>query len=83
MFASVTILTGEGDKSPAVPRDAVIYDGKTAHVWVARNDQSLERRDIRTGISNGSMIQVVEGLRQGENVVSKGSLFVDRAAAGS
>ena len=28
MFASVTILTGEGDKSPAVPRDAVVYDGK-------------------------------------------------------
>ncbi len=24
MFASVRILTGEGDKSPAVPRDAVI-----------------------------------------------------------
>jgi cobalt-zinc-cadmium efflux system membrane fusion protein len=83
MFASVTILTGEGDKSPAVPRDAIIYDGKTAHVWVARNDQSVERRDIKTGISNGSMIQVVDGLHQGENVVSKGSLFVDRAAAGS
>jgi hypothetical protein len=29
------------------------------------------------------MIQVLEGLREGENVVSKGSLFVDRAAAGS
>jgi hypothetical protein len=29
------------------------------------------------------MIQVVDGLHQGENVVSKGSLFVDRAAAGS
>ncbi len=83
MFASVKILTGEGDKSLAVPRDAVIYDGKSAHVWVARNDQSVERRDIKTGISNGSMIQVVDGLHEGENVVSKGSLFVDRAAAGS
>ena len=29
------------------------------------------------------MIQILEGLREGENVVSKGSLFVDRAAAGS
>jgi hypothetical protein len=29
------------------------------------------------------MIQVIEGLRAGEMVVSKGSLFVDRAAAGS
>ncbi len=83
MFASVTILTGEGDNSPAIPRDAIIYDGKTAHVWVARDDKSVERRDIKTGLSNGQMIQVVEGLRDGESVVSKGSLFVDRAAAGS
>ena len=83
MFASVTILTGEGDNSLAVPQDAIIYDGKTAHVWVARDDKSVERRDIRTGLSNGQMIQVLEGLRPGETVVSKGSLFVDRAAAGS
>jgi membrane fusion protein, heavy metal efflux system len=83
MFASVTILTGEGDNSLAVPQDAIIYDGKTAHVWIARDDKSVERRDIKTGLSNGNMIQVTDGLRQGENVVSKGSLFVDRAAAGS
>ena len=43
----------------------------------------VERRDIKTGLSNGQMIQVIEGLHDGENVVSKGSLFVDRAAAGS
>jgi membrane fusion protein, heavy metal efflux system len=83
MFASVTILTGEGDSSLAVPREAIIYEGNVAHVWVARDDKSVERRDIKTGLSNGQMIQVIEGLRRGESVVSKGSLFVDRAAAGS
>ena len=83
MFASVTILTGEGDNSLAVPREAVIYDGNVAHVWVARDDKSVERRDIKTGLSNGQMIQVLDGLRRGESVVAKGSLFVDRAAAGS
>jgi membrane fusion protein, heavy metal efflux system len=83
MFASVNILTGEGDSSLAVPRETIIYDGKAAHVWVARDDKSVERRDIKTGLSTGQMIQVIEGLRQGESVVSKGSLFVDRAAAGS
>jgi cobalt-zinc-cadmium efflux system membrane fusion protein len=83
MFASVNILTGEGDSSLAVPRDAIIYDGKAAHVWIARDDKSVERREIKTGLSNGQMIQVLEGLHEGENVVGKGSLFVDRAAAGS
>jgi cobalt-zinc-cadmium efflux system membrane fusion protein len=83
MFASVTILTGEGDSSLGIPRESIIYDGKTAHVWVARKDKAIERRDIKTGLSNGQIIQVIEGLHDGESVVSKGSLFVDRAAAGS
>jgi cobalt-zinc-cadmium efflux system membrane fusion protein len=83
MFASVTILTGEGDSSPAVPREAVIYDGQSAHVWVARVDQSVEPRKIKTGLNNGQMVQVLDGLKLGEKVVTKGSLFVDRAAAAS
>jgi cobalt-zinc-cadmium efflux system membrane fusion protein len=83
MFASVTILTGEGDTSPAVPREAIIYEGKTARVWVAHDDQSVEKRNITVGLSSGSMVQVVDGLKVGEKVVTKGSLFVDRAAAAS
>jgi len=83
MFARVTILTGEGDSSPAVPREAIIYDGRAAHVWVVREDRAVERREIKTGLSNGPMIQVLDGLRLGESIVNKGSLFVDRAAAGS
>jgi cobalt-zinc-cadmium efflux system membrane fusion protein len=83
MFASVTIMTGADIESLGVPREAVVYDGKTTHVWVVRNDKSVESRDIKTGLSNGQMLQVIEGLNPGEKVVSRGSLFVDRAAAGS
>ena len=83
MFASVTIQTGADDNSPAVPREAIIYDGNAARVWIARDDQAVEPRQIKTGLANGQMVQVLDGLRLGEKVVSKGSLFVDRAAAGS
>jgi cobalt-zinc-cadmium efflux system membrane fusion protein len=83
MFASVTILTGEGDRSVAVPRDAVIYDGDDARVWVVRSDRAVEPRRVKTGMTKGRMVQVLEGLSDGEKIVSKGSLFLDRAAAGS
>jgi membrane fusion protein, heavy metal efflux system len=66
-----------------VPREAIIYDGKSAHVWLAREDRSVERREVKTGLSSGQMVEIIEGLQRGESVVSKGSLFVDRAAAGS
>ena len=46
MFATVSIFTDEGDLAPAVPRDAVIYEGSTARVWVAAKDKSIVLRKI-------------------------------------
>jgi membrane fusion protein, heavy metal efflux system len=83
MFANVNIVTAEGDSSLGVPREAIVYDGKSTHVWIARSDQSVERREVKTGLSSGQMVEVLDGLRHGESVISKGTLFVDRAAAGS
>jgi cobalt-zinc-cadmium efflux system membrane fusion protein len=80
MFASVVIYTEEGDSSLAVPRDAVIYEADKARVWVARSDRTIEARQIKTGVTSGNFIQVLQGLRPGETVVTKGSLFVDQAA---
>jgi len=83
MFASVKILTGEGDTAVAVPRDAVIYEGGTARVWVVRDDKAIELRRIKVGLTNGNMVEVMEGLAPTDRVVTKGSLFIDRVAAES
>jgi membrane fusion protein, heavy metal efflux system len=83
MYANVSIFTDEGDSWPAVPREAVIYEGNAARVWVAHDDRTIERRSITPGLVDGRMLQVVQGLRSGEKVVTKGSLFIDRAAAGT
>jgi cobalt-zinc-cadmium efflux system membrane fusion protein len=80
MFASVIIYTEEGDSSPAIPRSAVIYEADKARVWVARNDKAIEVREIKTGITSGDQVQVMQGLQPGEMVVTKGSLFIDQAA---
>jgi membrane fusion protein, heavy metal efflux system len=83
MFATVTIYTDQASRSVAVPRDALIYEGSNVRVWVALDDKSIELRRIKTGLTNGRMIQVVSGLSPGDRVITKGSLFIDRVAAGS
>jgi len=83
MFSTVSIFTDEGDLAPAVPRDAVIYEGDAARVWVAAKDHTLVLRRITPGVTDGGMVQVLDGLKPGEEVVTKGSLFIDRAAIGS
>ena len=83
MFASVSILTDEGDNALAIPRDAVIYEGDQARVWVVRDDKGVELRRIKPGLVNGRLIEVKEGVRLGEGVITKGTLFIDREASGS
>jgi membrane fusion protein, heavy metal efflux system len=81
MFANFRILISEASESPAVPQSAVVYEGAAAHVWVVAGDGLLSLRNIRTGRSNDGLIEVLEGLKPGENVVTKGGLFIDQAAA--
>ena len=85
MFASVKILTGEGDKAVAVPRDAIIYEGEAARVWVVRDkdsEKAIELRRIKAGLANGNTVEVVKGLAPGDRVITRGGLFIDRVAAG-
>jgi membrane fusion protein, heavy metal efflux system len=83
MFARVRIFTDEGDSWPAVPREAVIDEGGTVRVWIVHDDQSLELRHVKTGISSGRLVQVLEGLQPGEKVVTRGALFIDQTIDGS
>jgi membrane fusion protein, heavy metal efflux system len=82
MFASVKILTGEGETAIAVPRDAIIHEGERARVWVARDhDTAIELRQIKVGLTNGTMVEVLDGLAPSDRVITRGSLFIDRVAA--
>lgn len=80
MFATVSIHTAADRISPAVPQEAVIYEGDQAHVWLARPDRSLGLRDIRVGRVRNGEIEVRSGLANGDMVVTAGALFIDRAS---
>jgi cobalt-zinc-cadmium efflux system membrane fusion protein len=82
MFATFVILTSDSQQSPAVPDGAVVYEGDVAHVWLMRSDGTLVVTPIRTGRTNDGFVEVLDGLKAGDRVVTKGSLFIDRAAAG-
>jgi membrane fusion protein, heavy metal efflux system len=83
MFASVTVYAGGDHKSVGVKKQALIYEGQRVRLWVANDDKSLELRDIQTGLTNGDYVEVRTNLKHGEKVVTKGSLFIDRAASGT
>lgn len=81
MFATFSIVVGEDMSAAALPEEAIVHDGSAAHVWVAdRGRKLLMMRTIHTGRLSDGMIEVLSGLHAGEEVVTHGSLFIDRAA---
>jgi cobalt-zinc-cadmium efflux system membrane fusion protein len=80
MFAGFDIITSEATSAPAVPEEAVVREGDEARVWVLEGARTVGLRHIRTGRTNDGMVEVLAGLSAGERVVTRGSLFIDRAA---
>ena len=83
MFANVTIYAGGDHPSIGVPKQALIYEGDHVRLWVVHDDKSIELRNIQTGLTNGDEVEVKANLAPGEKIVTRGSLFIDRAATGS
>jgi membrane fusion protein, heavy metal efflux system len=83
MFANVTIFSAGDHPAIAVPKQALIYEGDQVRLWVAHPDKSIELRQIKPGLSNGNLVEVMGNLKPGEQIVTRGSLFIDRAASGS
>ena len=83
MFANVTLYSPDGHPAIGVPKQALIYEGDQVRVWVAHNDKSIELRSIKPGLINGDLVEVSQNLKPGEQIVTKGSLFIDRAASGT
>jgi cobalt-zinc-cadmium efflux system membrane fusion protein len=81
MFATFRIFTGNAAEAPAVPEIAVVYEGDSAHVWVVESKDVIRYQAIRTGRNNDGLVEVLDGLRTGQRIVTRGSLFIDQAAA--
>lgn len=83
MFATVTIYAPGEQPSVGVPKIALIYEGDQVRVWVANDDKTIELRSIKTGMTNGDLVEVTGNLRPGEKIITRGSLFIDRVASAS
>ncbi|WP_442894514.1 efflux RND transporter periplasmic adaptor subunit [Bradyrhizobium sp. AZCC 1588] len=83
MFANVTIYSAGDRPAVGVPKQALIYEGDQVRIWVANPDKTIELRQVKPGLTNGDLVEVVGNLKPGEQIVTKGALFIDRAASGS
>ena len=83
MFASFIIATGEPVSTAAVPLDGVVREGDgSMTVWVTTDRRHFTRRPVKIGLQHEGYDQILEGVRPGEKVVTKGAIFLDNLASG-
>jgi len=71
MFAKIEVALTEKLDALAVPREAVLEEGGKRTVFVIEGSQAL-RKPIITGIEQDQVIEVVEGVKDGDKVVVRG-----------
>lgn len=80
MYAEVLIKTDDKQEDISIPESAIIDEDGMHTVYVMIEGESFEKRILKTGISDSGYIQVLEGLKNGERIVTKGAYQVRLAA---
>ena len=69
--------TQPGEKALAIPRSAVIEAGRNRIVYVESAPGVFDMRAVQLGPLAGDSYPVLDGLQEGENVVTVGAFLVD------
>lgn len=72
LFVNVDFPLPVGDPVTKVPVSAVLEHGGKTFVFVHRGADEFERRDIVTGRRNATAIEICDGVKPGEMVVTRG-----------
>ena len=76
MFGEVVLGTPPR-KALRIPGDAVIDSGTRSVVFVAMGDGKFQPRVVRLGASDGTNVEVLDGLAEGEQIVTRANFLVD------
>ncbi|MDD5465535.1 MAG: efflux RND transporter periplasmic adaptor subunit [Candidatus Omnitrophica bacterium] len=76
MFVNVKINVDLGEKL-AVSEEAIINTGKRTLVVVTDDSGNFLSKEVKLGQSAEGFYEVLEGLREGENIVTSGNFLID------
>lgn len=78
MLATVLIEVSHPVEATAIPADGIVREGDgTMTAWVTTDHRHFTQRVIETGTRENGEVQILGGLRPGEQVVTDGAIFLD------
>ena len=81
MFAAVALHSGTIQRALLVPASAIVATGDRRNVFVEKQPDRYQSRDVEIGDEIAGWVVVRSGLREGERVVTQGSVLLARQSA--
>lgn len=80
MYCTVNVTAGSLANVFAVPNSAILRDDNNEpFVYLATASNQFGRRDVKVGVSQDGVTQILSGISTGDRVVGDGSLFLQFA----
>ncbi len=76
MYVNIEIKVNYGKKL-VIPKSAVLYTGEKNIVFVDKGEGTFEPREVKLGIPGEDFYEVIEGVKEGEAVVTSGNFLID------
>jgi membrane fusion protein (multidrug efflux system) len=80
MFARVRLTLAERKDALIVPEEAIVPQGGKSTVWKVVEGKAL-RTEVKTGMRRDAKVEIVEGLKLGDIVVTAGQIRLSRDGA--
>lgn len=74
------LLGPTGKPQPAVPTSAIVDDGGRPVVFIQHGGEAFIRRPVKLGQTEGNYVQIADGIKPGDRVVSRGAYLIRLSA---
>ena len=81
MYANVKIYGGAKENTIVIPLEGLIRTGREERVIIALGEGKFEARNVTPGIESGDYIEILEGVSEGDNIVTSGQFLIDSEAS--
>lgn len=76
MYANLELRIALG-KRLVVPKDAILLTGERAVIFLYHGDGKIEWRDVKIGVRAGNLIEVSEGIKEGDVIITSANFLID------
>ncbi len=80
MYAKVKIYGGAKENTIVIPLEGLIRTGREERVIIALGEGKFEARNVQSGIESGDYVEILEGIKEGDKVVTSGQFLIDSEA---